>query len=99
MRSLIVILVAIFAVSCSKGEVRDNEHKADASVSSAGADLKEAAQKTGADLKVAADKAKPDIDRLGREAQSSLKAAGHDVKKAVHEATADSDAPPSSDQQ
>ena len=76
MRSFLVILVAIFAVSCSKGEVRSNEQKADSAVSGAAEDLKTAAQKTGAELKTAADKAKPDIDRLGAKAQDALKLVG-----------------------
>jgi hypothetical protein len=99
MRAVIIALVALSAVACSKGEVHSDEHKADASLSSASQDLKDAAKKTGDQLKVAADKAKPDIDRLGKKAEVQLKAAGKDVKKAVHEATAESSQPADSSQQ
>jgi hypothetical protein len=99
MRAVLITLAALCAVACSKGEVRSDQHKADASLSSAAQDVKEVAKKTGDQLKVATDKAKPDIDRLGKKAEVQLKAAGKDVKKAVHEATADSSEPASSNQE
>jgi hypothetical protein len=98
MRSFLVILVAIFAVSCSKSEVRSNEQKADSAVSGAAEDVKDAAVKTGAELKEAAAKAKPDIDRIGDAAQAGLKDAAKDIKSSVHEATADSSETPASSQ-
>jgi hypothetical protein len=96
MRAFLVIMLAMFCVSCSKADV----NKTSADLKAAGTQIKDApalkqlgtdikvdARHTGAELKVAGAKAKDQLAQAGDKAKHSLKDAGDKAKDKTDEAT------------
>ena len=93
MRAVLVLLVALGCVACSKADVNKtssdlkaagNEIKNAPAVKELGTDIKVAAKHTGEELKVGADKAKVELSKAGDKAKTSLKDAGDKAKDATH---------------
>ena len=93
MRAILVVLVAMSCVACSKADVNKtssdlkaagSEIKNAPAVKALGTDIKVAAKHTGDELKVGADKAKVELSKAGDKAKTSLHEAGDKAKDATH---------------
>ena len=96
MRAILVVLIAMSCVACSKADVNKtssdlkaagNEIKNAPAVKALGTDIKVAAKHTGDELKVGADKAKVELSKAGDKAKTSLHDAGDKAKETAHDAT------------
>ena len=96
MRAILVVLIAMSCVACSKADVNKtssdlkaagNEIKNAPAVKALGTDIKVAAKHTGDELKVGAEKAKVELSKAGDKAKTSLHDAGDKAKETAHDAT------------
>ena len=96
MRAILIVLIAMSCVACSKADVNKtssdlkaagNEIKNAPAVKALGTDIKVAAKHTGDELKVGADKAKVELSKAGDKAKTSLHDAGDKAKETAHDAT------------
>ena len=81
MRYFLSIVLAMFAVACTKTETTGNLQKTDA-------EINQAADKAGDKIEEAYNDAKPELKELGKNIAEGAKEVGGAVKKEVHEATA-----------
>jgi len=96
MRALLVVLLALSCVACSKADVNKTssdlkaagtEIKDAPAVKALGTDVKVAVKHTGEELKVGADKAKVELSKAGDKAKTDLKEAGDKAKDKADQAT------------
>ncbi len=89
MRAILVVLIAMSCVACSKADVNKtssdlkaagSEIKNSPAVKALGTDIKVAAKHTGAELKVGAEKAKVELSKAGDKAKETAHDATHDDK-------------------
>jgi len=84
MRTLVTIIVAMFAVACSQSDQR----QAEATASDAGQNIEAAAKKAGTEIKEGYETAKPGLEALGEKAEEAAKTGAKVAKREIHEATA-----------
>ncbi len=84
MRTLVTIIVAMFAVACSQSD----QKQAEATASDVGSNIESAAKDAGAEIKEGYQEAKPGLEALGEKAEAGLEKAGKVAKREIHEATA-----------
>ena len=84
MRTLVTILLAMFAVACSQSD----RSQAEAGASDAGAKIEDAAKDAGTEIKQGYEKAKPGLEALGEKAEEAAKKGAKVAKREIHEATA-----------
>jgi cytochrome c biogenesis protein ResB len=91
MRAILVALLTLSCVACSKADVNRTTHDLKAATDSAevkqlGADLKADARHSQAQLKIEAAKAKVQIAQASDKAKRSLKDAGDKARQKAHDA-------------
>ena len=84
MRTLVTIIVAMFAVACSQSD----QKQAEATASDVGGDIQAAAKDAGQEIKEGYETAKPGLEALGEKAEAAAEKAGKVAKREIHEATA-----------
>ena len=84
MRTLVTIIVAMFAVACSQSD----QNQAEATASDTGAKIEGAAKEAGSEIKEGYEKAKPGLEALGEKAEAAAKKGAQVAKREIHEATA-----------
>ena len=92
MRAILVVLIAMSCVACSKADVNKtssdlkaagSEIKNAPAVKALGTDIKVAAKHTGDELKVGAEKAKVELSKAGDKAKDAAHDAGEKAKDAT----------------
>ena len=89
MRHFLILLVAMFAVACSKADV----HKTSSDIKAVASEIKNdpAVKRTGEDIKVAMHKAGAEIKGGAQQAGTEIKKAGTDIKQSAHKAAEGAD--------